>query len=162
MNPGNHRHTWLSGTTAFLLLGSLLLSGCSGSESTDRLSGTLEGTVIFREGDFMPGSPTGTRTPVVREVLIFEAAAVDDVTYAHTPPDPFYSAIHTKHIAAITSDINGRFTLSLPAGQYSLFVREDDLYYSNSFDRNNLISPVRIISGATTTFEFNITYQATY
>jgi hypothetical protein len=40
------------------------------------------------------------------------------------------------------------------------FVKENDLYYANVIDGNSIINPVNIVSGATTTVEFDITYLA--
>jgi hypothetical protein len=138
----------------------LLLTGCTGSE--DGKTGTLEGTVIFWQGDFMPTNPTGTKTPVVREVFIYEPTSISEVTPAHAVSDGFYSSIQTKLVATTMSDDSGHFSLILPAGQYSLFVRENGLYYSNDSDANGRIYPVTIISEETTTIEFDITYQATF
>ena len=124
-------------------------------------SGTLSGTVIFWEGNFMPGNSTGTKTPVVRDILIYEPTSIYEVSQAHVVPDPFYADIQTKLVATTTSDTNGHFSLSLPAGRYSLFVKEDGLFYSNSFE-SNIIDPVTVTTGETTTVEFDITYQAAF
>ena len=94
---------------------------------------------------------------MVREVFIFEPTSTNDVIQLQ---GGFYSDIKTKLVATTMSDDNGHFSVNLPAGQYSLFVKENDLYYSNLFDTNFNINPVNIISGATTTVESDITYQA--
>ncbi|MHB8844311.1 MAG: peptidase associated/transthyretin-like domain-containing protein [Nitrospirota bacterium] len=151
-----------SGIIAFALLLLLILFvpvGCGEVPPVDP-TGTLEGTVLFWEGDFFPGSPTGTKTPVVREVLVYEAATYDQVTQ-----EPFnysfFSAIHTHLVATTMSDSNGRFSLDLPEGTYSLFVRENGQYYANLMT-DEFINPVDVVSGATTTFTFDISYMMTW
>jgi hypothetical protein len=135
-----------------------LVAACS---VPDDNSGTLSGTVLLWEGDFMPGNPTGTKTPVVRDIFIYEPTSIDEVTQAHEFPDPFYSDIQTKLVGTTTSDTNGHFSLPLTAGRYSLFVQEDGHYYSN-LTESNIINPVNIISGATTTVDIDITNQAAF
>ena len=154
-----HRLVKFAGTAMLVLICTLFLTGCGGSDVN---SGTLEGTVMFWQGNFMPGvvgesTTYGTQTPVVREVFIFEPTSTNDVIQLQ---GGFYSDIKTKLVATTMSDDNGHFSVNLPAGQYSLFVKENDLYYSNLFDTNFNINPVNIISGATTTVESDITYQA--
>lgn len=141
---------------ASLLLLPLLLSttGCGAISSAEN-TGTLEGTVLFWEEDFMPGMPTGTITPVAREVHVYELT-----TIAQTEPlGPFYSDIHTSLVATTMSDSNGRFRMILPEGTYSLFVREDGQYYANLW-LGEFINPVDVVSGATTTVTLDITYLA--
>ena len=132
-----------------------------GYGSTFGTSGVLSGTVAFWEGDFMPGNPTGTKTPVVRDVYVYEPTSLFAVTNAHEFPDGFYSAIQANLVTVITSSTDGRFSLRLPAGRYSLFVMEDGLYYANRFE-SDTINPVTVTTKATTTFEFDITYRATF
>ena len=109
----------------------------------------------------MPGNPTGTKTPVVRDVYVYEPTSLFAVTNAHEFPDGFYSAIQANLVTVITSSTDGRFSLRLPAGRYSLFVMEDGLYYANRFE-SDTINPVTVTSKATTTVEFDITYQTTF
>jgi hypothetical protein len=144
-------------TASLALLCAFLTAGCVGS---DIQGGTLKGTVIFWQGDFLPGSPTGTKTPVIREVLIYEPTTRNEVTVLDDPP--FYSDIQTQRVATTVSDANGHFRIYLQAGRYSLFVKENDLYYSNRFDSDSVINPATIVSGATTTIIIDITYQATF
>lgn len=156
----NRRHGY-SGIIALLLLLLLLPVGCGTDDPPDDPAGTLEGTVLFWEGDFMPGQPTGTITPVVRELLVYESATHTQVTPVPPYSGPFYSAIHTRLVATTMSDSDGRFSLDLPAATYSLFVRENGQYYANLMT-DEFINPVDVVSGATTTFTFDITYMMTW
>jgi len=132
-----------------------------GYSRTFGTSGVLSGTVMFWEGDFMPGNPTGTKTPAVRDVFVYEPTSFNAVTNAHEFFDGFYSDIRANLAAVVTSNTDGRFSLRLPAGRYSLFVMEDGLYYANQSDLVT-INPVTVTTRATTTVDFDITYRATF
>ena len=122
------------------------------------------GNVWFWEGDFMPttdpGGHGGTITPVVRTVLVYELtslAQVDQVSYS-----PFYRAIRTTFVDSTRSDASGFFQLALHPGQFSLFVREDSMYYANGFDGVGNIVPVTIPQDSVRQVQLDITYKATY
>ena len=56
----------------------------------------------------------------------------------------------------------GFFEVSLPVGQYSLFVREDSLLYANWFDGHGNIWPVSVIADSVIEAHLNITYESSY
>src|SRR5712664_1162485 len=97
-----------------------LISGCGrGPTSPDRGQGDLRGTVLFLEGNFMPGTPTGTTTPVRREMRIYVLASqFSDVVPSGIPG--FYRHVNTPLVARVWSDYSGFFEVALPPGKYSL------------------------------------------
>jgi len=122
------------------------------------------GIVKFWEGDFMPVSPygntSGTVTPVERKIYVFEKthfSKVERVDYSG-----FYTKIYTDRIDSTVSNSKGFFELSLPPGEYSMFVKENSIYYSNSGDGYGYISPFTIKKDSLSRVEFNINYKATY
>lgn len=97
------------------------------------------GDVWFWSGNFMPPG-RGEICQVIRKVLVYELTTkeeVDKVGYT-----PFYTAIHTKLIASVNSDVTGFFELKLEPGTYSLFVEEDDNYYSNLYNSQGIFPVV--------------------
>ncbi len=117
------------------------------------------GFVRFWEGNFMPFS-TGTISPVERKIYIYELTSiqkVDQVDYS-----AFYRNIYTKVIDSSFSNSKGFFQFALPDGQYSVFIKEDSLYYSNSFDGYGNIFPFTVKKDSLTQIEFNITYKASF
>jgi hypothetical protein len=120
------------------------------------------GDVWFLEGDFMPMCPSGTITPVVREIRVHSLTHRDDVVDGPNPYAPFYSEIHTDLIATIYSGTDGFFEVQLPPGQYSLFVVEDTLFYANRFDGTGHINPVEVLENEVTEILFEIDYEAAY
>lgn len=120
------------------------------------------GNVWFWEGDFMPGpgpAPGGTITPVVREVLVYEATGLESVDRVN---GAFYSAIHTRFLTSVLSDEEGFYQVALPPGKYSFFTREEGLYYASSGDGQGHIQPATVLPGSVTKLRIDITYKATF
>jgi hypothetical protein len=120
----------------------------------------LWGDVWFWKGDFMPFN-FGTICQVHRKIYIYELTMMTNVVRSK-PYSPFYSKINTNLVTTIESDTSGFFQVELEPGSYSLFVFEDTCFYSNLFDGNGAIFPVKIESGKVTEVRFDITYDATY
>ena len=119
------------------------------------------GDIWFWEGDFMPFG-MGTITPVSRDVRIHELTKLDDVVRTTYPYSAFYDRINTTLICSTRSDSYGFFEVELPTGSYSIFVVEDSLFYSNSYDGQGNIYPFFVDSGEVTGIRFDITYLAYY
>ena len=71
------------------------------------------GDVWFWEGDFRPGSASGTIRPVERDILVYEATQWDSVV---TVGGGFYRAILTKLVAQTRSNRSGFYQVALPPG----------------------------------------------
>jgi hypothetical protein len=156
--------------TLILCLTFLLAEGCSdqGSVPTASRSDLLQvtihqglaGRVWFWEGNFMPMSPTGKITPAVRKILVYTPTRTDSAL--RVGYGGFYSHILTTLVAEGTSNDSGFFQVPLQSGRYSLFVKEDTLFYANSFDGRGYIQPVNILSDSITAVKIDITYRATF
>ncbi len=124
------------------------------------------GQVLFWEGDFMPGSTTGTKTPVVRAIYIHEATTFDQVTETE-PYSTFYSYVDTPLVQIVYSDENGYFQAQLEPGKYSIFVDEDRGLYANKFERDiatgtDTIFPVTVTEDDVGTLNIDIQYASSY
>ncbi len=119
----------------------------------------VAGLILFWQGDFMPGPgpPTGTKLPAQRELLVYELTNLADVTSAG---DAFYSAISTRLVASTFSGADGRFAVQLPVGRFSLFVREQSMFYANGWDGQGFIYPIDVAADTVTEVQFDITYLA--
>ncbi|MFZ1520025.1 MAG: hypothetical protein WAU11_14695 [Ignavibacteriaceae bacterium] len=118
------------------------------------------GNVWFLEGNFMPGSPSGKITPVIRDIYIYEATT-DSMT---EPPNTssFRTKINSQLISIIRSDKNGFFQVYLPPGKYSFFVKEDTLFYANLWDIEGYIQSAIVIENKVTERQIDIDYKAYY
>lgn len=118
------------------------------------------GDVWFWEGDFMPVCPSGHVTAVVREVHVYTLTNMDDVVGLGY--NPFYRTINTQFVDSVFSNSRGFFEIALDTGWYSVFVREDSLFYANGFDGQGNIFPVHVTQDSVSGIAFDITYMATY
>lgn len=119
------------------------------------------GDVWFWQGDFMPGTPTGTVTPVSREIVIFEPTTLNDVAYDRDGSG-LITQILTNEVARTTSDTDGFFQISLPPGDYSVFAVEGDGFYANGTDGEGVILPVTVRTGEVDDVLVNIDYLSTH
>lgn len=100
----------------------------------------ISGTVLEKRGNQMPmkGAPPSSGKPVVTTVYIYEPTNLSQVQ--RTGTSPLYTAIRTKLVASVNTDNTGTFHIALPAGSYSLFIKQEDHYYANLFDAANYIA----------------------
>ncbi len=116
----------------------------------------IEGTVYKVEGNRMPSPdrppapPAGTRATV----CVFELTGIGKVD--RQGQSPWYTAVRTKLMAETETNENGRFTICLSPGVYSLFIKKGPLYYANRFDSHNNIAPVKVYSGKMTHVECRV------
>jgi hypothetical protein len=149
-----------------LLLLTVVLSFCqkakgvSGNQTNTIKQGVC-GTVIWKEGNLMPGPdrdvPQGKG--VERDVVVYELTKSDQVT----SEGGFHRNIKTKLVKKITSDDKGNFCIELPEGAYSLFVWEDGKgLYANSFDGQGNIFPITVQKGKVEQANITVDYMAAY
>jgi len=119
------------------------------------------GNVWYWEGDFMPGTPTGTITQVIRDVYIYKATLYNKADNSNLQ-GAFYREVHTDLAAVVRSDNSGFFQLELDPGTYSFFVKEDSLFYANGTDGDGYILPAVVKKDSVTKRQIDITYNATF
>lgn len=119
------------------------------------------GSIFWKSGNYMP-SPDREMPkakPVQRELLVYELTNISEATLQNG----FYTAIVKSKIKSVKSDVEGKFCLDLPEGEYSLFVKEGDKgLYANSFDGKGNIFPVKVDKDKVSIIVFTIDYQAAY
>jgi hypothetical protein len=141
----------------------LLISSSSISCSTMKHQpnyGTIEGHIYNATGNQMPG-PGKDLQPnkgAVREIWIFEPTAEKQVTGT----SPLFNTLSTKSIAHTTSDSTGHYQIKLPAGRYSIFIKESSGYFAAESDGTGILNPVEVSIGHTTTKDITITLNAVY
>lgn len=118
------------------------------------------GKVIWTSGNQMPGPglKSSKSAGIVREVYIYEATSTTKVTEA----GGFYSSVQTKLIKKVKTKKDGTFNVKLPAGTYSVFVKEEQGLWANIFDGQGIINPVTVAAKTCTQFTINVNYQAAY
>ena len=138
------------------------LSTLTVSKNTSCTRSGLKGYVYLVKGnqmpspDKLPSKPAGLET----ELYIHALTSLSDVTREGT--SAFYNEVKTALITVAKTDADGAFSVKLPPGTYSLFVKKDGKYYSNMFDGNNNIFPVEVTTGKMTEVDFKADYDAVY
>lgn len=119
------------------------------------------GNVWFWNGNFMPGSASGTITPVMREIYIYKATPFTEVEL-DTTRSPLIRKIHSQFVGKVVSDEDGFFQIHLPAGKYSFFPQEDSLFFGSVTDSAGDIQAATVVPGKITKRQIDINYQAVY
>lgn len=122
----------------------------------------INGKVLWKAGNLMPGPGVkpSKGSPIVREIFIYELTS-DKQTEAAEEAG-FYQKINSKLVKKVKSDKKGVFWVSLPAGYYSLFAKEEKGFYANLFDDSMNINTIQVRKGKWEKFEFVIDYKAVY
>ena len=137
----------------------ILCTACSPKLSS--IDQGIKGQLLWLEGDLMPGpnKPENPPKPVQREIQIYELTNLNSVTKNN---EGFFSDIPTDPVAVVQSDEEGKFSIKLPEGNYSVFVKEEAGLFANKFDGQGNINPVEIKSGEIAEKTIRIDYQAAY
>lgn len=149
----------MKGPLVFVLV--ILLAGCKGPGPTEVRQG-IAGEVWWLEGDFMPRigeNPAGQRRPVQRTVVIYPVLQLNDL---EGQSGPLFTEVPAEQVAVVQSDENGKFEVQLPTGTYSVFTREPEGYFANSFDGEGRVNAVVVKTGEITRLVIDINYRATY
>lgn len=104
----------------------------------------IKGEVFWLGGNQMPApqqQSADAEQGVVREILFYEPTHLQDVDQVS---DGLFTKIKTKLIATTKSAPDGSFTIKLPPGEYSVFVKERDGLFANLVDRANTLNPVTV------------------
>lgn len=140
----------------------LMVAACKSQLTSGQLEQGIAGEVWWLEGDFMPRigeKPSGQRKPVRREVVFYEVVSLGELDQESGPVFP---AIPGKEVASVNSGDDGKFKVMLPEGTYSVFTKEPEGFFANSFDGEGQVNAVTVRKGEVTQMAIEINYQATY
>jgi len=129
-----------------------------------RIKEGLAGTVIFTEGNCMPGvvndegmESSCLRYPVKRVVHIHEYTHRSEAEHQQ---GGFHTNVKTRLITKVKTDAEGFFEVGLPPGNYSLFIEEKGLLYANLWNSEGYIQAATVTEGDATFVTLNITHSA--
>jgi hypothetical protein len=120
----------------------------------------IEGKVEWLSGNQMPG-PDRIATPAIgirREICIYEAVS----PHQAKADGVFFSDINSRLVKKVKSKANGAFRVKLPAGEYSLFVKENQGLFANRFDSQGRINCVTVKTGEFSQISILVDYDAAY
>jgi hypothetical protein len=144
-------------TAGFLLLSALIAENEAGCGHSG-----IKGHVYRVAGNQMP-SPDRPPSPprgIKTKLYIYTLTNISEVT--RDGSSAFYKVVPTQLIKEVETAEDGSYSVRLKPGNYSLFVKKDDLFYSSMFDDKNNIHPVLVKKGVMTEDDFSINYDAVY
>ena len=148
----------------FLFSLSVIILGCSSAKNvkSSMVKQGITGVITETRGNQMPNPDASPALPrgIHTTVFIYEPTNITDVTRVGT--SPIYTAINTKLVASVKTDSTGVFTIALPAGSYSLFVKQGKGFYANLFDTDNNIALFVVEDDKLTTVKLTVSSRATY
>jgi len=121
----------------------------------------ITGIVLWYEGDLMPGidkEPVEGH-PIQREIHIYELTRLKQ---GKVTEDYFYYDLETSLVKTVLSDEEGKFIVGLEPGTYSVFVKEPQGLFANTFDQGGHINPINIQSNELVTIRIRVDYMAAY
>ena len=143
----------------------LTFSACKSAKKTqtDGFGQGISGTITEIKGNQMPkvGIAPATPKPVSTTLFVYEPTHISQVKPVETG-SPLYTMINRKLVASVLSDSLGRYSVALPTGTYSVFVKKGNYFFANSFDTQNNIQLVTVDSGKVTPLNILINSGATY
>ena len=118
----------------------------------------LIGKIIIKEGNFDASGNIINEGKIYseqRKVFVYQLTGIQEVAYNGY----FTNAIYSDMVAETTTDEHGHFKLSLPSGDYSVFVEEQNKYFSElkNFKNDFYFFPITIHPHQTTSQVFEIT-----
>ena len=150
----------------FTVLGfSLLLVSCNTSKKLAdnmQVNQGISGQVKEKKGNQMPSPdvPEQEGTAFKTTIHVYESTHISQVI--RTGTGPFYDSVLTRFIKSVDTDEDGRFSIDLPAGSYSIFAMVNGKLYANHFDSHNNISPVQVEDKKITDVNITVSASASY
>lgn len=121
------------------------------------------GTVMWLEGNHMPGAGTGESWAVEGAVGLFATLPASTPGWDGDPEAYGLYSVDAEPLYVVDSDSAGAFELMAEAGDYTLLVADpehDGLWYCNGF--SDALCPVTVSDGEMVQFDVNIDYRAAY
>lgn len=125
------------------------------------LSQGIEGYIYQTSGNQMPmkGKPVKhTGKGITRDVWIYQATTTQQ-TQGNIP---LFTQIKSHLAAKVKSDSTGYYKCPLPAGHYSVFIKEGEQFFASETDGQGILNPVDVIAGNLTRRDINVNINAVY
>jgi hypothetical protein len=126
----------------------------------------ITGQITWIEGNQMPtrtlsGEPSKTNpngTPIKRIVRVYTLINIEDVSIENG----LIRNLAASPITEIESDQDGKYSLKLSPGRYSVFTVEEGGLFANIFDGQGNVQPVTVKEGQWTKLDIVINHKAVF
>lgn len=139
-------------------------AGCAGSNQIKNtpIQQGIEGFILIERGNRMPDPDKPASSPQGFATTVFFYPVTELNQLTPTATTGLFQPFKTKSIDSVSTDATGYFSISLPAGKYSIFVKYKDGLYANWFNEKNQVSPVEVSDHKISTVKFTVSAGATY
>jgi len=152
----------IAGLCSVFLLLTILTFSCK-SVKTDTQG--IMGQVYWLEGNQMPQMveegkevQRPEKKGAARTIRIHQLTHINQARLG----DYLFGDIETPLVAEVETDDQGRFSVELPVGKYSVFTVEESGYFANIFDLDSYINPIEVEKGEWTQADILVNYEAAY
>ena len=145
----------------FLLVGIIAFSCKSAKIDTQG----VRGQVFWLEGNQMPQMVAeGEEVDRIEKKRVARTIRIHELTHINQARlgDYLFGDIETPLVVEVETDEEGRFSVELPIGKYSIFTVEESGYFANIFDLDSYVNPVEVKKGAWTEADILVNYEAAY
>jgi hypothetical protein len=121
----------------------------------------INGYIYQVTGNQMPmkGKPVQRHGKgIVREVWIYQATTAQQVQ----GQIPLFNKINTRLAIKVTSDSTGHYQAALPAGLYSVFVKEGEQFFASETDGPGIINPAQVVADKVTNKNVTVNIGTAY
>jgi hypothetical protein len=147
----------------FVLIATAICAcGSTKNSKTVTMTQGITGNVVEILGNQMPmkGEEPPKPRGIKAEILVYEKTNINQTVKDATTG--LFTSVNTKKMASIASDSSGKFSVALPVGTYSLFVKVNDKLFANLFNQYNDIHTVTVDGGKIAETTIRINYKAVY
>jgi hypothetical protein len=143
---------------------SLAFFGCGGTQTAQKVAieQGIAGYILEEKGNRMPSPDRPLSAPKGLKTLVFIYPVTDITQLTQLSTSGLYKAISTPPQATTTTDSTGYFSVALPTGAYSVFVKYGEGIYANWFNEKNQVSPVEVKEQKVTTVKLTVSAGASY
>jgi len=129
---------------------------------TEKMTQGIAGIVVAISGNQMPmkGEEPPKPKGLLAEVIVHEKTNISQaIKDAKTG---LFTTIITPKVTSIVTDSLGNFSIALPVGSYSLFIKMPNGYFANLFNEKNDIQVVTVDSCKISSTTIRVNQNAVY
>ncbi|OKS87959.1 hypothetical protein [Mucilaginibacter polytrichastri] len=144
----------------FSIISAALLMACHTQKPMVPTQG-IAGYVYRETGNQMPSPNRAPRKPkgIKCDLYIYQPTTLKQTTGDAT----VFTAVSTKLITIAHTDSAGHYSLNLPVGKYSVFIRTDKgTFFADESDGEGILNPVEVMVNKVTDRNFKLRIGAVY
>ncbi|WP_311949490.1 hypothetical protein [Mucilaginibacter terrae] len=150
---------WYIKIIGIVLITGIIIISCS-MQKPQQITQGIEGQVTRLSGNQMPmkGRLPAQGKGLLADILIYEATTIQQTE----GQIPLFNNIKTHKIGQTKSDSTGHYKISLPPGNYSVFMKFNGKFFASETDGKGTLNPAEVINGKITQRNITVNVGAAY